>query len=173
MLTERTLIRLLAMVIALACWGCSPPPDPTTHYLPETAGVVRHSEVVGEEYRVTLDDGRTLTFPVSWNFIRGEPRADTVVVTGSRPVPWVYSADLPPPNRNVPPGCYLIPGRAKMTETHILQRFTDTRGEVEMVMALPKIGDWSVVGVLTDGSGDLAGLGTCINAVGQAFKRIY
>lgn len=173
MLSERTLIRLGAMVIALACWGCSPQPDPKTHYIPETAGLVRHSEIAGEAYRVTLDDGRILTFPVNGSFIQGTPRAGTVVVTGTQPAPWVYSADPPPANRNVPPGCYMIPGRAQMSETHIFHRITDGRGEVAMVMALPKTGDWTVVGVLTDGSGDLAGIGTCINQLGQAFQRIY
>jgi hypothetical protein len=161
------------MAIALACWGCSAQPDPKTHYIPETAGLVRRSEISGAAYRVTLDDGRILTFPVDGNFIPGAPRADTVLVTGTRPVPWVYTADLRPAGGNVPAGCYLIPGRAQMTETQIFQKFTDIRGEVVMVMALPKVGDWSVVGVLTDGSGDLAGIGTCINPQGQAFERIY
>ena len=132
MLTERTLIRLGAVAIALASWGCSVQPDPKTHYIPEIAGLVRHSEVAGETYRVTLDDGRILTFAVNGNFIDGkQPRADTVLVTGAHPVPWVYSAELRPADGNVPPGCYLIPGRAQMTETHIFQRFTDVRGEVE------------------------------------------
>jgi hypothetical protein len=169
---ERNVIRLGAVAIALACWGCSPQPDPATLYIPDTAGLVRRSEVVGQDYRLTLDDGRTLTYPVNGNFIQGkQPRGDTAVVAGTQPVPWVYSADLRPANANVPPGCYVVLGRARMNETHVFQRVTDVRGEV--VMAFPKTGDWTVVGVLTDGSGDLAGVGTCINPQGQAFRRVY
>jgi hypothetical protein len=134
--------------------------------------LVRDSEVAGQDYRLTLEDGRTLTFPVNGDLIQGKQlRADTVVVAGSRPVPWVFSADLRPTYLNVPPGCYQILGRAQMNETHVFQTVADDRGEV--VMAFPKTGDWTVVGVLTDGSGDLAGLGTCINPLGQEFQRIY
>ena len=164
------LIRLGAMAIALVCWGCSPSPqlDPTL-YTPETAGLVRQSELVGQDYRVTFDDGRTLTFPADGNWIQGKkPRVDTVVVAGTKPVPWMFSADPQLAYGSVPAGCYAVLGGAKMNETHILQRVADGRAEV--VIAFPKIGAWDMIGVYTDGSGDLAGRGTCINPLGQAFQ---
>lgn len=164
------MIRLVAVVIALASWGCSlwPRLDPTV-YIPETAGLIRESELVGQDYRLTLDDGRTLTFPVDGNWIQGKkPRADTVVIAGTRPVPWMFSADPQLAAGGVPAGCYAVFGRAKVIETHVLQRVADGRDEV--VIAFPRIGDWSEIGLYTDGSGDVASRGTCINPAGQAFK---
>jgi hypothetical protein len=169
----RPLTRLAAAVIALACWGCSPQPGSGTVYIADTAGLVRHSDVAGEEYRLTLEDGRMLTFPVNGNVIQEKrPIADSVVVAGTRPVRWLFSADLrAAAGDHVPPGCYVILGDARMNETHVFQSVRDDRGEV--VIALPKTGDWSVVGSRIDGSEGLAGVGTCINSLGQAFHRIY
>lgn len=166
------MIRLGAIAIAFVCWGCSPSPrlDPT-HYIPETAGLVRQSELVGPDYRLTFDDGRTLTFPVDGNWIQGKkPRVDTVVVAGTKPIPWMFSADPQLEFGSVPAGCFAVFGRAKMNETHILQRVAD--GHDEVVIAFHKTGEWGVISVYTDGSGDLAGRGTCINPLGQAFQWI-
>lgn len=164
--------RLRAIAIALVCWGCSTSPqlDPTL-YVPETAGLVRRSELVGPEYRLMFDDGRTLTFPADGKVVQGKkPIVGTVVVAGTKPVRWMFSADLQLAIGSAPAGCYAVFGRAKMNETHILQRVAD--GPAEVVIAFPKTGEWGAIGVYTDGSGDLAGRGTCINPLGQAFEWI-
>jgi hypothetical protein len=170
---ERNLTRLGAIVIALMSWGCSMQPDPGTLHIPDTAGLVLQSQVVGQDYRLTLDDGRTLTFPVNGNLIQGkQPRVDTVIVAGTQPVRWLFSADLRSAlGGGVPPGCYVLLGDARMNETHVFQTVRHVKGEV--VMALPKTGDWSVVALRLDVPDGLAGAGTCINPLGQAFGRIY
>jgi hypothetical protein len=169
---DASLIRLAAVSIAFACMNCSSQPDPATLYVPDTAGLVRRSEVVEQNYRVTLDDGRILMVPVNSNFIQGKsPRGDAVVLTGIQPVPWVYWADLRPEDSNlVPPGCYVILGRATMSASHVFQTVYDVRGDV--VMAFPKTADWTDEGYI-EGSQELAGVGTCINPLGQAFHRTY
>ncbi len=166
------MIRLGAVAMALVSWGCSPSPQlDSALYNPETAGLVRHSELVGQDHRVVFDDGRTLTFPVDGNWIQGKkPRVGTVVVAGTKPVLWMFSADPQLAYGSVPAGCYAVFGRAKMNDTHIFQRVADEPAEI--VIRFPKTGEWGPIGEYTDGSGDLAGRGTCINPLGQAFDWI-
>ena len=158
--------------MALALAGCtslaSPSPDPT-RYIPNVVGLVRQVDVVGEDVRYILADGRQFTFPQSGVFLRGaRPRPDAILLAGSVPAPWVAWAELRAASSLTPSGCYVLYGEATATPTHILQTIEDPRGNV--VIALPKSPDWTDQG--TDpGSNHLAGVYTCLNLQGQAFHR--
>jgi len=171
----RALGRLGAIMIAVALGGCSflsrSSPAPAV-YVPDTAGLVRQHEVVGQDARFVLDDGREFTFPFDVYYPGGtQPRDDAVLLAGSEPAPWMYFADLRRPEPNLtPPGCYVIFGRATMTATHVFQTVADPRGDV--VIALPKTVDWTDEGY-EEGTDLLVGVGTCVNPQGEAFHFGY
>ena len=167
------MIRLAAIMIAVACGGCSLLSGSSqAMYVPDTAGLVRQHEVVGQSIRYVLDDGRVLTFPANGNYIGGsQPRDGAILLAGTQPVPWVYWAALRAPDPNLtPPGCYVIFGRATMNATQVFQTVGDARGDV--IMVLPKTGDWTDEGY-ENGTDLLVGVGTCVNPQGKAFHFGY
>jgi hypothetical protein len=92
-------------------------------------------------------------------------------VSGVRSERWLYRIILRQSDATlVPPGCYAIFGRAKQNSTQVLQTVADPSGDV--VMVFPKTASWSDEGIV-EGTDELAGIVTCINEQGQAFKRTY
>jgi hypothetical protein len=161
------------LLLAVANSGCSlvaatsPPPAP---YIPDTAGVVRDREVVGDALRFRLDDGRDFMFPIGGHFIGGsQPAAGDLLLAGNLPTPWVYWASLSPPESGITPeGCFLLSGRATATATHIFKTVSDGSGD--LVIVFPKAPGWTDAG-FRDSSDMLAGVRTCINEDGQAFHH--
>jgi hypothetical protein len=167
--------RLAATLLAISCSACSflPASSPTpTAYVLDRAAVVAAVEIVGPDLRFTLDDGRPFTFPAAGNYIGGtHPRIGGLLLTGTQPVPWVYWAGLRAPSPNlIPVECYIVFGPATVDARHVYQTVSDPRGNV--IMVLPKRADWTDEGA-EDGTGQLIGVGTCLNPQGLAFHYGY
>ena len=164
-------VPLLVAVVA----GCSlvnpPTPAPPT-YAVDIAGVVEERELVGQDFVFHLNGGRELTYASNANYLGGsQPTVGDLLLSGVQGERWVLRVTLRQEDPNLtPPGCYVLFGKATMSQTHVFQAVSDARGDVLLV--LPKTRDWTDVGAI-EGSNELAGVGTCVNSQGQAFHRTY
>lgn len=174
---ERAGLRLFAtLAIAAATAACtltpgSPSPAPVV-YVPETAGIVQDRELVGQQMRFRLADGRELTVPANLEYIgRAQPQVGDLLLAGTQPELWMYRATLLQAKPNVtPPGCYRLEGRATANATHVFKIVRDARGDV--IIRFSRAADWTDVG-FRDGTDMLIGVTTCINAQGEAFEHTW
>jgi len=170
-ISARAAVRASAVVaLGAVITGCTPfasgrPPE----YVPEAVGIVRERELLRQDLRYELTDGRVLIVPLDAHFIGRQPAEDDLILAGSQPDRWVMHIRLIPPQPNVnPAGCYQLFGTARATATHVYQIVNDSGTDVEIVF--PKAPNWSDIGFLGE-SDRLRGERTCINDKGEAFER--
>jgi hypothetical protein len=167
--------RFAAIALAVMVSACSllPPPSPAAApFVPDMAGVVQQRALVGQNLVFKLEGGREFTFLANADYLGGSaPTEGDLLVSGVRGERWVYRVMLRQPDATlVPSGCYAIFGRARQDSTNLLQTVRDPDGD--MIMVFPKTADWGDEGFV-GGTDELAGIVTCINEQGQAFKRTY
>lgn len=141
-------------------------------YVPDFAGVVERREVVGQDLKFELKDGRVFSFRANGDYLGGtQPAVGDLLLSGAIPERWVYRATFIEPDVNLtPPDCYRIFGHARATATQVFQTVSDPRGDVVMVFS--KGAAWTDVGFVAD-TDTLMGVVTCINPRGEAIARTY
>jgi hypothetical protein len=161
-------------IAALAVATCSLVERPTSSpdlpiYVPDLVGVIRSQELVGQELRFTLTDGRTLAIPAGLQNLGNLLTAnDRLLVTGHAPTAWAFGVVLVPPSALIPDGCYQLHGRIREDASNVFVTFDDARGDV--FVRFPKATDWHDLGYI-EGTDIVQGLDTCINKDGLAVEH--
>jgi len=152
----------LALAVGTSASGCLGPTidENATRYVPETAGVVMESQVTSTPFEFQLSDGRTIPIGQEVEFIdRATPLVGDLLLTGSKPSPWV--ASVPP----VGAGCFKKGGvafdRGDWVEIEISVQTE------RAYLRVPKAGTWSGGGEAP--GEEITGGGVCLDAQGRAF----
>ena len=99
-----------------------------------------------------------------------QPDAGTLLLSGTQPEPWLASIPLRRFTQGdpIPADCFRVEGDAWANATTVFLHIEDARGDVEL--AVPKAPTW-VDPKFRQGSDQLVGTATCVNALGQATLR--
>ena len=123
-----------------------------------------------DDVRYTFTDGRSIVVQHTTREIGSQPDAGHLFLGGSQPEPW-FKGILPKPvspGDPIPAGCYQLDGPTWANATTVFVHYGDASGDVEL--ALPKSQDWVNPSFL-NGTDQLSGLRTCVNAKGEATLR--